>query len=307
MLLMKNLAQKSLSIDELITIIENDEIDPKFISREAVIKYLNTLKSAGVNICKIKKNRTYYYYVDKQPQLLNMDKNDISSLAFTENYINSLYQNKIINDFAKFMNITSKFLTDDDLKLLNKERKKLKQTQTKLNNNYNKYRDILPKAEQSCSDGQRVFIKYRLPSDEMTKNITLEPKLLKYDSKNICLIGYNPIAGEKQAFLLDYIEEIRQLPQKSKYDNIMTPVMFKLKGRLAKGYNLYDNEKFVENSEYQDEDSIIVANYEDDKEYLLKRLLRYGEYCEAVYPKSFRNKFIQTVKETLLNYEKSSH
>ncbi|MGD9580485.1 MAG: WYL domain-containing protein, partial [Vampirovibrionia bacterium] len=95
---------------------------------------------------------------------------------------------------------------------------------------------------------------------------------------------------------------IIQLPYKSQYqpNNDSINVVFKLTGKLARIYKLYENEVIVEkkNSPYH---IIISSNVEDD-ELLISRLLKYGEFCEILSPFNSRRKIINIINELIKRY-----
>lgn len=74
--------------------------------------------------------------------------------------------------------------------------------------------------------------------------------------------------------------------------------VFKLKGDLAKRYELRENETLQVNSD----GSISVTNRNENKDLLLSRLLRYENLCEIIRPKTYREEFIQILNDTLANY-----
>ena len=45
------------------------------------------------------------------------------------------------------------------------------------------------------------------------------------------------------------------------------------------------------------EDFIIISNKNEDRELLIRRLLRYYDKCEILYPKSCRKRLIELVNE----------
>ncbi|MCK7489143.1 MAG: hypothetical protein MZU79_02030 [Anaerotruncus sp.] len=146
-----------------------------------------------------------------------------------------------------------------------------------------------------------MLVKYKFPFDTAEKQIVLEPKHLKYDANDVFISGYNPITSEKQLLHLRNVVDIKQLPLKSKFNYVQSPVIYKLKGRLAKGYSLYENEKIAGSD--PEAETITIAAYMDDKDLLIKRLLKYGEYCEIIYPKYAKEKLVNAVNEALKNYE----
>jgi predicted DNA-binding transcriptional regulator YafY len=155
--------------------------------------------------------------------------------------------------------------------------------------------------EKYCVEEQRIIITYKLPIEEEEKHIVLEPNSIKYDLNEVYIYGFSPITGEKQLLQMDYIISIKQLPVKSKYNYALSPLIFKLKGRVASGYRAYEGEKVTEIDELTG--SITVSAYVEDHNMVLNRLLKYGDQCEILYPKSLRNRVVKTIQDALKNYE----
>lgn len=81
--------------------------------------------------------------------------------------------------------------------------------------------------------------------------------------------------------------------------SMFSSVTFRLKDRLAKGYRLRDDEKLLQT---KSDGSIIILNQKEDRVLLLKRLMRYGENCEVISPKTLREEMKQMIETTLSNY-----
>ena len=76
-------------------------------------------------------------------------------------------------------------------------------------------------------------------------------------------------------------------------------MVFELHGRLMRAYKLKPSEKVINfNQNY-----ITVSNSEDDKDILLRRLLKYGESCKIVSPKSLKAEMLELTNEMLKNLE----
>ena len=70
-------------------------------------------------------------------------------------------------------------------------------------------------------------------------------------------------------------------------------VTFKLTGRLAHSYVLKEGDIVIQH----ETDSIIVSNSIEDKDLLLKRLIRYYDACEILYPTVMREKMLNLINE----------
>ena len=79
-----------------------------------------------------------------------------------------------------------------------------------------------------------------------------------------------------------------------------TTAVFKVKNRLAKTYQLKDNEASDGFDEFGNH---IIVNRTGNFDSLINRLMRYGENCEVCTPKYLREQMIQTINDTLKQYE----
>jgi hypothetical protein len=159
---------------------------------------------------------------------------------------------------------------------------------------------LIEKFEQCLAEEKRIILKYKTFFGEDSTYAALEPKGIKYNSHMTGLSGYNHISGEMQMISLENVEEIEELPLKSKNSVSLSPVIFKLNSRLARGYRLYEDENVQSRDE--NEKTLTVVSYAEDKNILLKRLLKYGDYCEILYPQSLREKAVSTINNALRNY-----
>ena len=97
----------------------------------------------------------------------------------------------------------------------------------------------------------------------------------------------------------DDIKEVNILPQKANNKFIPTTVLFELKSKLARKYQIRDNEQVLRINSSGD---FVITNRFEDKTKLLHRLMRYGDNCKIISPKSYVNDMKQLIDETLQNY-----
>lgn len=292
---------KLYNIDELNNIFSADPNIARLFSKEVMLKYINTIKLAGYKIVKLKSSKNYYYSLIKAPVKIKLTSEHIKTLAFLENYVSGLYQSRLQTEFTSILNKLMRYSSDEQLKELNKERKIYSNNSSHQNLKYKKYEDLIKKIEQFCIEAQKVQIRYKLPYEINAMQVVLEPLSIKYNANDVWICGYNTIIGEKQLVHLEYIQDIKQLPIKSNGNCVLSPVIFKLKGRLAKGYRPYEGETITQ--EDKENDFIKILAYVDDKNQLVQRLLKYGDLCEILYPKSVRDKIMKSIKNTLNNYK----
>ncbi|MDD3014023.1 MAG: hypothetical protein PHC34_10005 [Candidatus Gastranaerophilales bacterium] len=300
LLLLKLLNEKNLGIEDLNAILSQDPNISRTFSNEVILKYISTLRLAGYKITKPCVSNNYTYNLIKAPVRIKLSEDELNSFIFFDTFMSNISQKNLQEAKNKLFENLFRYMNDDDISRYNKLKKSYKNNNS-LNTKFQKYTPIASKFEQYCIDEQKIIIKYKYPFKKEIQ-IILEPKYVEYIGEDIYFCGYDPIIGERQLINVDYIAEMKQLPVKSSSNYILSPVIFKLKGRLAKSYELHESEKITEiNSET---DTITITTYADCKTMLMQRLLKYGDLCEVLYPKAFREKIANEIYKTIKNYEK---
>ncbi len=299
LLLLQKLNEKKLSIDELNYIFSEDPDIARFFSKDVILKYISTLRMAGYKIEKPAASDNYRYVLNKAPIQIEFSEEEIKALALLRNYAYGLQQNKYVKNYCSFIEKLKRYISNDQVTKL-KEQFKLKQND-EIINKFKKYSDLIKKIEQYISENQRVEIKYNSLEENAEKLVVTKLQRIKYEKNSVNIIYYDLIAGQTGSVNIEDIINIKQLPSISGKGQILCPVIFKLKGRLAKIYRPYEREKLGELDLKTNE--ITVTAYSEDVDALLQRLLKYGENCELLYPRQFRNKMMNLIKNTLENYQ----
>jgi len=301
LLLLLQLNEGQGSIEHLNHIFSTDKYTARYFSKEVILKYISTLRIAGYEISKPTTVNNYNYELNKSPVLIELSNDQIKNLVVMLHYAESLHQNKIIDNYHSFLKKIRKFITANQVQILNKELKKQRENLKADFFIHARHEELIKKIEKFKTENQRLSIKYKLPCAKKEKQIVLELKNIKYDKQEVYIAGYNPITEQLHTIKLNQIVAIKQLPTKTQYNQILSPVIFELKGQLAKVYRLYENEK-VSPSEENPNALTIMANT-DDKDILIKRLLKYGENCKIIYPKHVQNEMIEIINQTLCKYK----
>lgn len=296
--LLKILNEKPLSSEEISELL-SDESSDEIASKEVVSRYINTLRNAGYRLSRPTLSNDYQYSLEKSPVSIKLDKQDIKTLVQLEKYISNLFQLKMKESFSIFMDKLFRYMKDEDILLVNRHRTNCNSPDDSRSQRLVNYSALIRNIEKYCNDGQRIKIIYRTDYGSDI-NLVFEPDSIRYDSMCAYICGFNIITGESQMLNIENIIEVSQQPVKIKFNKMISPVKFKLKGRLAKGYTAYEDEKILEKNSNGTE--IIVVAYPSDKDMLFRRLLRYGENCEVVSSSFDREKMTDMVEQTLQNY-----
>ena len=163
---------------------------------------------------------------------------------------------------------------------------------------YANMREQIEKCEEICKEKYIFNIIYTKNNKEIKCKCT--PKEVIYDSKTVYLRIHDPSKRQNYEISLSNILSISRLPQVAKETELNTTAVFKVKNRLAKTYQLKDNEASDGFDEFGNH---IIVNRTGNFDSLINRLMRYGENCEVCTPKYLREQMIQTINDTLKQYE----
>ncbi len=279
---LKVLTKQPLSPDEMLRYLESTTNN--FYRKELILKYLNTFRLLNINIEKINGK----YFIKKNPDPVHLDKNDLAIMLFIKNYINNIGYESFKNNIFESLEIIERSFsgeTDRLAKTLN-----IKPYKPKKNPDI-KDKNII-KFEKYCNDKLRIQIKYKNYDSNEVISYKLSPLNVIYKKGKAVLIAYDNKDNDYKEFILENIVAVSQSPQKQQKAS-PSSVLFKLYGRLAHSYMLKKNETVIESGD----DYIIISNNSEDRELLIRRLLRYFDKCEILYPKSCRKRLLEIVNE----------
>lgn len=286
--ILKALAKEPMSPNELLQGIEASS--DKVYRKEIITKYLNTLKLLGLKLSKVNNK----YILERNLERIDFDANNLSVMKFLEKYADNINMQTLKENIFDALNTTQKSFSDETYKILQNENIKI----------YKSPKNTLIKDknvklfEKYCKDGQKLEIKYREFSDENEQEYKIAPLKILYKKCKPVLICYDCKANQYKEFVLEYITDTTQTPQRNTKD-YPSAVTFKLKNRLSRAYILKKDEKLLD----RQDDYIIVSNSYEDRNILLKRLLRYYDQCEILYPKDLREHIVNLIEDMEKIYE----
>lgn len=289
---LKLLSNDAASVQDIIRHFEKIDPNNRIYTNEVILKYINTLKVFGFRFAKEKDK----YILLNTISQFNFNEKDLNALRIMEKFGESLPEEKIKSELNQYMQELEKRF-DDNTRLLAHSINR--PDFIPLINDYSKYSEQIKTYEKYCLDEQRLKITYK-NQNEQEISMMVEPNEIKYFENKVFLSVYNPSTAEISDININSIVEIAQLPLKSNPTNIYSSVTFRLKDRLAKAYKLHEGEELLK---LESNGNTIILNKKEDRTLLLKRLMRYGEYCEVISPKSLREQIKQIIKTTLNNYK----
>lgn len=266
--LLKLLVENDISVKDIMknTRKNFDDIE----APETILKYLATLEFSGFDIKKINKK----YSLCNSPAGLDLSEKELDLLkvicnAFQDSCLES--ERKDFNDFFARLNKIIK--QNFDYKILQKDKEAV------LSQKAQTYQDYIDLA-------QKLKIKYQ------GCEYSVEAKSVEIENKKIYLNVYCFAKMSMMKFLTDEIENIEILPSKANNINITDSVVFEVYDRLIGNYRL----RYCEKIQTFDNSKKVIVNSGEDKELLLKRLMKYGKNCKIISPKSFQTEFIEKIQ-----------
>ena len=285
---LKLLYEDNAYYDDVMRIFMEDDEEKQHV---ILNKYLNTLKVFGIKVNKVNNK----FVMKNSPFSLKFDLDDLKSVSFFQKFQEILPNGKTKHNLDMLLKmLESRF--DDKTNLLFSKVNSTNNTDFSFY--YSDIREQIEECEKICQEQFKVNIKYLDKNKEV--NVYCNAKQVIYDNKNAYLRIYKINENEVSDILISNIVSINQLPTKKSNAEMSSTVVYKIKGRLAKAYNLKENE-YV--SEVLSDGSKIIINKDEPTEILLKRLIRYDYDCIIISPKSMRNKMIEMINDTLKNYE----
>ncbi|MBQ6515983.1 WYL domain-containing protein [bacterium] len=265
---MMTLLDKPLTMKDLINAFAKYSPCNNFV----ISKYINTCRFCKFDIIKYSGK----YILRKLPIKISFTQDEEDLIT------NNLVNNTIKSNSKDLINTMSEFL----FKLC-----RLTSFDANVEHSLNK-NPLLSEFEESLYSELMVEI---ITKDG--KSIICSPVELKYIKDNtIFSVFYN---DEMKDIPLDKVSSIQKTSRKILTGIIPHTVTFKLMKDLAKRYSTRAHERIIN---IEADGSIIVSNRSEDKEELMKRLMRYDEKCEIISPKILREEFKTKIDKTLENY-----
>ncbi len=288
---LKILLEKNLSKIELIEKLkENDSVENVY-SQEAFLKYFNTFELSGLKLNRFQGK----YSLNNALLKTNLSKKEQEMLILLINSITKL-NNKSEEEIMKNFFLKIDKYVDIDL---NNELNNIANKETSIQNS-NIRNNIIATLKNLIYEEQRVNITYK-KKDNTEETDTFELKEIIEKDNCIYIVCYSPLLGRNRKININSIKSLNQLPQKISGVCYLNSIVFEVYGRLASLYRLKPSEKVIDFSN----NHLTISNTEEDKDSLLLRLLKYGENCKIIRPKSLQEEFINLTNDILKNLEAS--
>ncbi len=289
LIILKNLLERSCTIDELIEILQSNPIVNKAISKDTIRVAINTLKSAGCEIERPTKTNNYKYKILKHPFIFKFSEKELDLfLSLREKYSREisweevLLINDLYDEFAALTcndKIMAKVHNSRPLASINKQ--------------------LLLEFSNSKLQGKKVKITYSSP-EYGEEDIDIIPQKIVYENAKLYLQCYS--FKYKRNSLLNF-ERIRKINavniQETYTQSEMYEVMYEITGESVNTFELKEYERLV----FLSPEVIRIAATVDNEFLFIQRILLFGCDVKIISPDFFRKKLINKLKLIQKGYE----
>lgn len=298
--ILKALNSSPLTTFEMLKYLE--EKTENVFHKEIVAKYIATLRLVGFEIARERDK----YILKSSLEKIDFTKEDLSVMRFLEKYVDEMPFVDLKKNICLALQIVEKTFSKEFIEISKSANIlpiSIKKYSKNTNNecNFDENKNVIPNKfnieiektklfEKYCIDGLKLEFVYKINNDE--KVFRVAPINVICKKGKIILIAYDFGENEYKEFLLELVDKVKQMPQKGScfYPSTVT---FRLTGRLAKSYILKKGERVLEStSEY-----LVISNTNEDKEMLYRRLARYYDKCEILYPVQARSEMLEFLNE----------
>ncbi len=268
--------------------------DGKSNTHVTLNKYLNAMKIFGI---KVKKTNNKFRMLNALYKL-QFDLDDIKCIKLLKKTETILPENQTKTNFETFLNALELRLTENSKSLTqiddisDDENRNLDFSNAELTKQ-------IEQCNKLCQDKLKTEIVF-INEDGEEINLLCSPQEPIYQKKKLYLKAVGNNGSRIYNIPLENVKSIKQLPIASKEQSIPTTVVYRIKDRLAKNYRLRDWERL---DKIEADGSKIIVNKNEDLNQLLRRLMRYGIYCNVISPKFLKEEMIERINKTIANYK----
>lgn len=264
------LFEQNMTMDELVSKLSAEFSDG--YNNFVASKYINTCRSCGIDIQKIKGQ----YVVMNIPFGKKFTGNEVELLYEISQYSKGIKSHNVeqhIEDFLSKLHITL-FKSGNGIKS---------------SENYRIIKQF-EKALAVNSDIELVF-------NNGDKQHCTPSDIIINDEKLVFKVNKD---GREEIIIPDELSDIRVEDENAKKAKFISEeVIFELSGKLAKRYQLRENEQIIK---VKRSGTIVISNKYENHTDLKRRLMRYDALCKVVKPQEFADEMKDNIIGALANY-----
>ena len=279
-LLLSELIKKPLDYNEIRKLF-NDNNKKSVSTNEVLNKYINTLRTLGLDIKREQGKYTLYNFLVQ----IILSNEEIEAFNNLETDVIKYGTIKEFDTFCEIKKRILRFLDINSQKKVNSYIEKCLITDSlgikiKL---FGKF----------CYEGQTLKIRYK------GEIYNVEPRDILFLENKIYFECYEPKTMTINKFPIEKITLVKQQPLRNRNQMFTNSFVYEIYGRLKENYKLKDGERILE----EDEKRKVIKVENEDYEILAKRLIRYKDNCKVLKPEKFQKYFIEFSNKILSLYK----
>ena len=286
---LKILLERDVTRQELLKCLKEKTVFEEVYSNEVILKYFNTYELLGLKLRR-DKNLNGLENALLQIELSKSEYKMLHKLISSVKKLNNKSEEEIISSLIYKID---KYIPENIIAVLNDNMEK-----ERFIHNINVKENVVYTLKNMIYDNQNVNITYLNKKGE-EETVAVEIKEIIEQKKDIVIVCYDSKMGRNRKISISAIKEMKQSPKKASSVSMLNSVVFEVYGRLASLYKLKPSEKVINFSN----NHLTISNTEEDKDVLIRRLIKYGENCKIIRPQSVQKEFLELTNNILKNLE----
>lgn len=288
---LKILLESDVTKSELIDKMNNNPLFENVYTFEALIKYFNTLSVIGF---KIEKDKNVYKLRNALSQI-EVTESELETVIDLINYTKKLHNKSLEKTIKDLLYKSVKYIEEESVQ--NKIIQALKESAQTIESN-----NLAQTLESIMYDNCLISITY-IKNNNTQDTITVRLDEIIEKKNDIILVCYDKKKARSKKINAASIISIKQTPQRAEETRANNnSTVFRLSGRLAPIYKLKEGEEVIDFAAgYK-----TISNKGEDKDTIIKRLLKYGENCQILEPEPVKEEFLILAESILKNLEEDT-
>ena len=289
LLILRLLLQQERTLDELISLLKEDMVVQKAISKDTIRVAINTLRKVGCVIPRPERANDYKYKIVSHPFVLSLSKEQIKAFLKLRDILCEDY------DWKKILLIND--LYEKIFSLANDSEQVEMVRESKLLSGIDK--DLLLSLSNHKLIDKKITIEYKSVKVGI-EDIEVVPKKFLYQNGKLYLVCYNFKYFQNSILNVERITKIKSINLEKTYEDVgVYEVVYKVNNESFKSFELKENEQIIEKAE----NSLTVKAKVMDEFLFIQRILLFGVDFEIIAPDFFKEKLIDKLKLLKRGYE----
>lgn len=273
---------------ELQQYLQSHEYLHESVSIDTLRVYINSLRKIGCHVIKTTEGRITRYSIDSHPFDLKIDEQQANSILKIYKVISSSIDILDLISLQRFFEKFSQYITNEDLK------NKLENISPLHNIDENLIKNLITYSKNNTE----ITILYN-SSNSGKKNIDLIVDKLSINNGKLYVYGVNSEYNNYSSFLVSKILKIVSVNLgKSKLVAPELVVGYELSNVNEDNFELLDCEKIIEKLD----NKFLVEISSRNKFDIVQRIMYLSNNCKVLYPESFKNDIVNSLKQMKEGY-----